>query len=58
MNDRRVAVLNKLTQGCPGFSAIVGFQLFRDAGLIAPEASYARLQMNGAYYRYVAEVER
>ncbi len=58
LNGHRVTILNKLVQGCPGYTAITGFQLFRDAGLIAPSASYARLHINGDYYRYMLEMER
>ena len=46
---RDVVVLNKLTQGCPGLTASVGFELFRRVGLPAPATRYVRLQVNGGY---------
>lgn len=55
---RRVTVLNKLIQGCPGFTATVGFELFRQAGVPAPTTRYTRLQFNGGYYRYMLELQR
>ena len=48
---------NKLTQGCPGLTAQVGFQLFAAAGLPAPETRFARLFLNGAYYSYTLQIE-
>lgn len=55
---RDVVTLNKLYQGCPGLSAGLGFNLFKQAGLPTPELRYARLQVNGAYYNYTLEIER
>ena len=51
-------ILSKNRQGCPGYDAAVGFRLFRDAGVPAPETRYARLHINGGYYHYMLEVER
>jgi hypothetical protein len=51
-------VLNKNNQGCPGYDAGVGFALFRNAGIPAPETRYARLHVNGGYYHYMLEIER
>jgi len=55
---RKAFALNKLTQGCPGLTASVGFELFRQAGLPASTTRYAQLHINGGYYRYMMEIER
>ncbi len=55
---RKAIGLNKLTQGCPGLTAGVGFELFRQAGLPASTTRYIRLHINGGYYRYMMEIER
>jgi hypothetical protein len=57
-DDRDTFVLNKLQQGCPGFAANLGFQLFELAGVPAPKTRYARVQLNGSYYHYAQEIER
>ena len=54
----RVFTLNKLIQSCPGLEARVGFQLYGEAGIPAPQTRYARLFLNGAYYNYALEIER
>jgi hypothetical protein len=54
---KQVVVLNKLNQGCPGYTASVGFELFRQAGVPAPATRYVRLQVNGGYYHYMQELE-
>lgn len=51
-------ILSKNRQGCPGYDAGVGFRLFREAGVPAPETRYARLHINGGYYHYALEIER
>jgi hypothetical protein len=53
-----VVSLNKLTQGCPGYTAAVGFELFRQVGIPASHTRYARLHINGGYYHYMLEIER
>ncbi len=58
LEGKEKIILSKNRQGCPGYDAGVGFRLFRDAGLPAPEARYARLHINGGYYHYALEVER
>ena len=55
---RSAITLNKLTQGCPGLTAAVGFGLFEEVGLPVPEVRFARLFVNGAYYNYTQEIER
>ncbi|PRP93512.1 CotH kinase family protein [Enhygromyxa salina] len=55
---RKVLALNKLTQGCPGLSSAVGFELFRRMSLPASVTSFARLHINGGYFRYMLEIER
>ena len=56
--ERSVVTLNKLTQGCPGLSAAVGFELFRRAGIPSPQTEFVRFHINGGYYRYMLEIER
>ncbi len=51
-------VLNKLVQGCPGLTSGVGLRLFEEAGVPASRTNFARLYVNGGYYRYVQQVER
>ena len=58
LDGKSTIVLNKNRQGCPGYDAAVGFRLFRELGIPAPETSYARLQINGGYYHYMLEIER
>ena len=58
LEGRDTMILSKNRQGCPGYDAGVGFRLFRDAGVPAPTARYARLHINGGYYHYMLEVER
>ena len=57
MDGRSEIVLNKLTQGCPGFYAGVGFQLFANADVPAPTTRFIRFHVNGGYYRYMMEYE-
>lgn len=52
----RKLTLNKLTQGCPGFTSAVGYELFRRAGLPGPATRFVRVQVNGAYYHYAQEL--
>jgi PKD repeat protein len=52
-----VVVLNKNTQGCPGYDAGVGFQLFRMADIPAPTTRYVRFHINGGYYHYMLQIE-
>lgn len=58
LEGRGTIVLNKNSQGCPGYDAGVGFQLFAQAGIPAPVTRYARLHVNGGYYHYMLEIER
>lgn len=51
-------ILNKLTQGCPGYNAGVGYQLFEAAGVPGSRAEYIRVQVNGNYYHYMLDLER
>jgi hypothetical protein len=55
---RKAFSLSKLTQGCPGLTAGVGFEMFRQAGLPAATTRYIRFHVNGGYYRYMLEIER
>lgn len=55
---REVLTLNKMTQGCPGLAAAVGFELFRRMSLPASTTQFGRLHINGGYYRYMLEIER
>jgi hypothetical protein len=55
---REVLNLNKMTQGCPGLAAAVGFELFRRMSLPASHTQFARLHINGGYHRYMLEIER
>ncbi len=56
-DERRVVTLNKLNQGCPGYSAQVGFSLFQAAGVPASNTRYIRFHINGDYYHYMQELE-
>jgi len=58
VDGRSVLTLNKLTQGCPGYDAGVGYRLYAAAGLPAPATRFARLHVNGGYYHYMIEYER
>ncbi len=58
LEGRSVIVLNKLTQGCPGYNAGVGYRLFERAGIPASRTRFARLHVNGGYYHYMIELER
>ena len=58
LGGRSVLTLNKLTQSCPGFTASVGYRLFAQADVPAPDVRYARLHVNGVYLRYMIEFER
>lgn len=58
MKGKRIITLNKLTQGCPGFTASVGFRLFREVGVPASETEFIRYHVNGGYYRYMLALER
>jgi hypothetical protein len=58
LDGKRVLTLNKLTQGCPGINAMVGYQLFGMADVPYSETRYARFYVNGGYYRYMIELER
>lgn len=58
LGGRDKVVLNKNRQGCPGYDAAVGFALFRQAGIPAPETNFAQLRINGGYYHYMLEIER
>ncbi|HWN70755.1 MAG TPA: CotH kinase family protein [Haliangium sp.] len=53
---RRVLTLNKLIQTCPGMTAGVGMRLFAEAGVPASHTRYARLFVNGYYYRYMLDI--
>jgi hypothetical protein len=57
-DKRRVVLINKLMDGCPGLTAGVGMQLFAEAGVPAPRARYVRFYVNGGYYRYALDLER
>ncbi len=58
IDGQSVITLNKLTQGCPGYEAGVGYRLMARAGVPAPETRYARLHINGGYYHYMIQYER
>ncbi len=58
MEGLPTVVLIKLTQGCPGLTSGVGLRLFEEAGVPASRTNFARLYVNGGYYRYVQQVER
>jgi hypothetical protein len=57
LEGRGTITLNKNLQGCPGLDAGVGFRLFANAGIPAPDTRYARLHINGGYYHYMLEIE-
>lgn len=58
LEGRGVTILNKLTQGCPGYNAGVGYRLFARAGVPAPFTRFVRFHINGNYYHYMMEYER
>jgi hypothetical protein len=53
-----VVTLNKNTQGCPGYDAGVGYQLYAAADVPAPGTRYVRFHVNGGYYHYMIQYER
>ncbi len=55
---QQVIILNQLTQGCPGYTAGVGFELYRQVGVPASHTRFVRLHVNGGYYHYTLELER
>lgn len=55
---RKVVIVNKLIDGCPGLTSGVGMQIFAEAGIPAPEVHYTRFYVNGGYYRYAVDIER
>ncbi len=58
LDGSTVVTLNKLTQGCPGYDAGVGYRLFGAADIPVPTTRYARLHVNGGYYHYMMQYER
>jgi len=52
-----VITLNKLTQGCPGYNAGVGYRLFEEAGVPGSKTRFIRFHVNGGYYHYMIELE-
>ena len=50
--------LNKLSQGCPGYNAGVGYRLFAEADLPSSRTRFIRFHINGGYYHYMIELER
>jgi hypothetical protein len=52
-----VVELNKNTQGCPGYDAAVGFQLFALADIPAPNTRFVRFHINGGYFHYMLQYE-
>lgn len=50
--------LNKQWQGCPGTVAWVENALLEKGGLPAQKVRFVRLNINTAYYHYMAELER
>ena len=50
--------LNKLSQGCPGYNAGVGYRLFAEADLPSPRTRFIRFHINGGYYHYMMQYER
>lgn len=55
---RKVVIVNKLIDGCPGLTSGVGMQIFAEAGIPAPVVHYTRFYVNGGYYRYAVDIER
>ena len=49
--------LNKLTQGCPGYNAGVGYKLFQAADVPGSNTRFIRFHVNGGYYHYMIELE-
>jgi hypothetical protein len=58
LDGATVVTLNKLNQGCPGFYAGVGYQLFDAVDIPVPTTRYVRLHVNGGYYHYMMQYER
>ena len=58
LEGKEALILNKLTQGCPGYNAGMGYRLFDEAGLPGCQARFVRLHINGGYYHYMIELER
>lgn len=58
LEGKDALILNKLTQGCPGYNAAVGYRLFEAADLPGCQTRFVRLHVNGGYYHYMIELER
>ncbi|MBI4604505.1 MAG: lamin tail domain-containing protein [Planctomycetes bacterium] len=58
VDGESVLLLNKLTQGCPGYNAGVGYRLFEAAGLPGSRTRFIRFHVNGGYYHYMIQLER
>ena len=58
LGGRDVLTLNKLTQGCPGYNAGVGYSLFAQADIPSAQTRFVQLHINGQYYHYMMEYER
>ena len=52
-----VITLNKLTQGCPGYNAGVGYKLFQALDVPGSNTRFVRFHVNGGYYHYMIELE-
>jgi hypothetical protein len=50
-------ILNKTWHGCPYFTAYTESRLMEAAGIPAPRIRWARVYVNGGYYKYMADVE-
>lgn len=56
--EHKTVTLNKLTQGCPGLSAAVGFELFRRLDIPSPTTRFVRFHVNGGFLRTMLQIER
>lgn len=58
LEGKGALILNKLTQGCPGYNAGVGYRLFEEADVPGCQTRFVRFHVNGHYYHYMLELER
>ena len=57
LEGKSALILNKLTQGCPGYNAGVGYRLYELVDVPGPQTRFIRFHVNGGYYHYMIELE-
>lgn len=57
LDGRSGMILNKMNNNCCGVEWFVTSSLMSQVGLATPSVRFARLHINGAYYRYTMELD-